>query len=361
MRTGLSIAIPSHAPGRNRRWRPRRACAGPLPQKARHHLSNLRDAIQRLPKGRHALAPNALRVMDHIGVYDRLRTAGYNCEELTFTNGVGHVLGKFLNGSQKEYFPCIANPSGHCTGGADRETVEAEFVVGTDGIHSRIRPFIAPESTPQFSGLKGVMGTAIAENLQSLKDDHDLQLPAVLFGASGSLAITPASFNAEEVGYFATIEAQDRGREGWAKLESDKGELQKMLTDRFLSAKSSWPGLVKELCEKTPASTLTSWPFFSVPHLDSWSSPKKRIVIIGDSAHAIPPTGSQGAAMAFEDAETLAYVLSRVFASDFKVETLPEIFAKWDSPQRAHRQGHRLHHQERQSKEVESTLLQTGR
>ena len=33
--------------------------------------------------------------------------------------------------------------------------------------------------------------------------------------------------------------------------------------------------------------------------------------------------------MAFEDAKTLAYVLSRVFALDFKVETLPKIFAQW--------------------------------
>lgn len=47
--------------------------------------------------------PNALRVMDHIGIYDRLRTCGYNYEELAFTNGAGHVLGKFLNSSQKEY------------------------------------------------------------------------------------------------------------------------------------------------------------------------------------------------------------------------------------------------------------------
>jgi hypothetical protein len=72
--------------------------------------------------------------------------------------------------------------------------------------------------------------------------------------------------NGKEVGYFATIEAEDRGREGWAKLEESKAELKKMLSDRFLDAKSSWPPLVKELCEKTAVSALTSWPFFSVPH-----------------------------------------------------------------------------------------------
>lgn len=58
--------------------------------------------------GNIAPAPNPLRVMDHIGIYDRLRTSGYNYEELAFTNGAGHVLGKFLNGSQNEYnFPAL--------------------------------------------------------------------------------------------------------------------------------------------------------------------------------------------------------------------------------------------------------------
>jgi 2-polyprenyl-6-methoxyphenol hydroxylase-like FAD-dependent oxidoreductase len=153
--------------------------------------------------GNIALAPNALRVMDHIGIYDQLRTSGYNYEELAFTNGAGHVLGKSLNGSQKEYnFPalrihravvreeltraverqgievywgakkCVGVKEEHENGATvlfeGGEVVAAEFVVGTDGIHSRIRPFIDPHTEPQFSGLMGVMGTVMAENLQSL-------------------------------------------------------------------------------------------------------------------------------------------------------------------------------------------------
>jgi hypothetical protein len=35
--------------------------------------------------------------------------------------------------------------------------------------------------------------------------------------------------------------------------------------------------------------------------------------------------------MAFEDVETLAYVLSRVFALDFKLDMLPKIFQKWQT------------------------------
>ena len=39
-------------------------------------------------------------------------------------------------------------------------------------------------------------------------------------------------------------------------------------------------------------------------------SKSNKFFLIGDSAHAIPPTGGQGAEMALEDAETLAITLA---------------------------------------------------
>jgi 2-polyprenyl-6-methoxyphenol hydroxylase-like FAD-dependent oxidoreductase len=49
-----------------------------------------------------------------------------------------------------------------------------------------------------------------------------------------------------------------------------------------------------------------------VPKLESWSSVDKRVIILGDAAHAIPPTAGQGASQGFEDAFTLATLLSRI-------------------------------------------------
>lgn len=314
--------------------------------------------------GNIALAPNALRVLDHIGIYDRIRTQGFNYEGLAFSNGSGQMLGMFLNGSQKIYnysalrihrsivrstlaeelerqgIPIKYDKK--CLGIKSEseksaivefesgEIVEAQFVIGCDGIHSQIRPFFAPNTTPSFSGLMGVMGCVDESNLESLKNGKGLHLPNMLFGSNGSFAIMPSSFDGKEIGYFATIQEQDKGRDGWAHLDNAKAGLHTMLDDRFLPEKFAWPELVKELCKKTPEDTLTSWPFFSVPHLDTWASPKKRVIVIGDAAHAIPPTGGQGAAQAFEDAETLGYVLSRVFATDFSFDKLPEIITKWE-------------------------------
>ncbi|KAK9427796.1 hypothetical protein V1505DRAFT_395789 [Lipomyces doorenjongii] len=314
--------------------------------------------------GNIALAPNALRVLDHLGIYDRLRLRGYSYEELAFVNGSGLVLGKLWNGSQKVYnFPALrihrsivkeelireCEKKGidirwgkKCTGveeerdGSavvgfeDGERVEAQFVVAADGIHSKIRPFLFPGTDPKFSGLMGVMGAVMAEDLKTLGEKHGLDLPCMVFGEKGSFAIMPSNFGGNELGYFATLEAEDRGREGWVKLENNQQELKEMLNEKFLPRENGFPSLVKELVEKTATETLTSWPFYSVPHLDSWSSPKKRVFVIGDAAHAIPPTGGQGAAMAFEDAETFAYVLARVLAPDFNANDLPDVVSKWE-------------------------------
>ena len=90
-------------------------------------------------------------------------------------------------------------------------------------------------------------------------------------------------------------------------------ELKKMLSDRYLDPKSDWPRLGKELCKKIPPSTL---PFFL--------SASRHMVLSQET----DDSAREGAAMAFEDAETLAYVLSHVFAPDFKLDTSPKVFRK---------------------------------
>jgi 2-polyprenyl-6-methoxyphenol hydroxylase-like FAD-dependent oxidoreductase len=140
------------------------------------------------------------------------------------------------------------------------QTMEARFVIGADGIHSRVRPFIASESHPQFSGLMGVMRTVDRRNLDSLNTESNLPLPCMLFGSAGSFAIMPSSYDGEEIGYFATIESQDRSRDEWAQLDRNGAELKEMLETRFVPEDRDWPAVVKELCTKTPFSTLTSWP-----------------------------------------------------------------------------------------------------
>jgi salicylate hydroxylase len=54
------------------------------------------------------------------------------------------------------------------------------------------------------------------------------------------------------------------------------------------------------------------WPLKVGKHLESWTSPSSKLVIIGDAAHAMLPYMSQGAAMAVEDAAALAVALNQI-------------------------------------------------
>ena len=54
------------------------------------------------------------------------------------------------------------------------------------------------------------------------------------------------------------------------------------------------------------------WPLLSGKPLPNWLSPSKKVLIMGDAAHAMVPYMSQGAAMAVEDGAAIAAVLSLV-------------------------------------------------
>jgi salicylate hydroxylase len=54
------------------------------------------------------------------------------------------------------------------------------------------------------------------------------------------------------------------------------------------------------------------WPLLNIPRLPTWISKGRRLIILGDSAHAMVPYMSQGAAMAVEDGAALAEALSLI-------------------------------------------------
>ena len=49
------------------------------------------------------LSPNALRVLDAIGIYERVRTKGYNFQTLTFNNDEHEFLDAYYMGSRQKY------------------------------------------------------------------------------------------------------------------------------------------------------------------------------------------------------------------------------------------------------------------
>lgn len=69
----------------------------------------------------------------------------------------------------------------------------------------------------------------------------------------------------------------------------------------------SWSNpVIQKILAKAQIQTL--WPVWTTPELPTWE--KDGLVLIGDAAHALPPTSGQGSSQALEDAESFAMLLA---------------------------------------------------
>merc|ERR1711981_65663 len=290
-----------------------------------------------------ALAPNALHVLNQLGPYEILLPHGFAYDEITFYSARNlSRLGSVLNGSREKYvYPALRIPrhivrqtlmnavqdaginikfetkiksvedgddKGQASLVLSSGKVEShDLIVGADGIHSRIRQLIS-DVEPTFAGQVGVGGGQIKREDVVI----DLKLPAMFMGKTNSFAMMPTTADGQTVSCFATIEMEERTREGWAAFAADKQGLKQRLVERHCGSDAEWPKAVQDACQQSRAESMAIWPFFNAPVLESWTTPSARVILIGDAAHTMPPTGGQGAAQAFEDASSLARVICAV-------------------------------------------------
>ena len=292
------------------------------------------------------LSPNALKVLDALGVYERVRVKGYNFETLEYRNEAGELLEIYEFGGQEKYgykglriyrhvlideilgmleekgLPVVfgkkfkkivSETETEVTWEfQDGTTQSADILVGADGIHSTVRRYLYPDLKPTFTGMAGITAAVPTNQLKLPSGYH---IPVTITTPHGGFVIAPQEIDGSEVliGKQKRV-AENHDKAGWDRISAEKEALVKFLQE----GAENFPDFVQNAVSSIPHGKINVWPFYIVPKLDRWASEKRRVIILGDSAHAIPPSAGQGINQAFEDAYIFSLLLGQVGKLDMQ-------------------------------------------
>ena len=177
---------------------------------------------------------------------------------------------------------------------ANGAEVEADLVVGADGVRSAVRRHVDGGTGLRYSGTSAFRAIIPQSQLPSLPDPLAIQF---WVGPDAHLlhyAIGPAA----DVNLFAVVEGPTPWpAPGTSTIETAPGEA--------LSAFQGWHPAAREMVAAIPHPI--RWPLNVSPRLPSWH--RGAVVLLGDAVHAMVPHHGQGANTTIEDAVTLAELL----------------------------------------------------
>lgn len=174
---------------------------------------------------------------------------------------------------------------------ANGAKVEAEFVIGADGVRSVIRHALYGQDNPTYTGQ--MVWRALLDS--SGVPPEVLEPTGHIQWVGPGCHLLAYYIRGQKLVNIVTQEDTDKWvEEGW----STRGDPDEMR----LSFPDPEPRLAKLLSQVTQCS---KWGLFTRPLTQNWG--RGRIQLIGDAAHAMLPNAGQGACQAFED----AYILGR--------------------------------------------------
>ncbi|WP_433585865.1 FAD-dependent oxidoreductase [Microbacterium hydrocarbonoxydans] len=272
------------------------------------------------------VAVNGRRVLERLGVVDRLVSDGHPAGLMEMYSGKGRLLAMVPNGPagkpasggvvvrrgwlQQVLWESAAKAGVHIHTGRrvvrvdestrgvrvhfdDGAVEEGDIVIGADGVGSRVRRFIDPEVQAEFTGLIGAGGFARVPDL--------VPTPGVqrfVFGRRSFFGYLVREDGT--VYWFANATASEPPSQDRPADSADVlAQLRALHRDD--------PDPVPTILRNT-VGPVGSYPIFRLPTVPRWW--KGRAVALGDAVHATSPSAGQGASLALEDAVSLAAALS---------------------------------------------------
>ncbi|MGC2341533.1 MAG: FAD-dependent monooxygenase [Methyloceanibacter sp.] len=172
--------------------------------------------------------------------------------------------------------------------GAEGTKVEDGSLIAADGLWSRLRQRIAPRADLRFSGATAWRAILPRDQAPAPFDASEVGL---WLGPRSHLVHYPVR-GGKDLNVVAVFEG-GTAKQGWNRRAEP---------DVLLPAFDHWASPAQNLLRMVE--TWRCWSLFRLEPLRRWSD--GRMTLIGDAAHPVLPYLAQGAALAIEDAVTLA-------------------------------------------------------
>lgn len=175
----------------------------------------------------------------------------------------------------------------HCSSGWSEN---ADYVIGADGIHSRVREQLFGPDQPNFTGYVAWRGLIPGDRVPPGLLDPPL---CMTLGPRRMLMRYPLR-RGSWINFVAIAKRDAWMEEGWSVRST---------LDELLIEFADFEPRALDLLSLTSSDRLYKWGLFDRDPLPSWT--QGRVTLLGDAAHAMPPFTGQGAVMALEDAAVL--------------------------------------------------------
>ena len=181
---------------------------------------------------------------------------------------------------------------------ANGEQIDSDVVIAADGIHSVLRPFVYPPSTPVFHGVISYRGLIHRDRVPNWPMDR-WQMWA---GPSKHFMVFPVR-HGEMINYVGFVPADEEMEESW----SAPGD-----PDKLRAEFEGWDPRIETVLAQVDHTF--RWALYDREPMPTWTA--GRLALLGDAAHPMLPHLGQGANQAMEDGMALSIFLSKTDASD---------------------------------------------
>ena len=175
---------------------------------------------------------------------------------------------------------------------ANGASAQADLIIGADGIHSELRPYVYASSEPVFSGSVAYRGLVPHERVP----DWPIDRWQMWLGTGRHFLAFPVRAG-KLINYVGFVPSDKEMKESWT-APGDPDVLRR--------AFAGWDPRIHQLLNEVQQTF--RWALYDREPLPMWTS--KRLTLLGDAAHPMLPHLGQGANQSIEDGMALATILA---------------------------------------------------